>query len=97
MKIVNFKKFSRGVGLIFIAIFIISIFMSKVSFSYNSKAYNTIYVSSGDTLWSIACDLQRTNYYKGKDVRFIISDIKQINNLQNSSLSIGEELKIPVI
>lgn len=97
MKIVNFKKFIRGVGVIFLSIFVISIFMAKVSLSYNSKTYKTIYVSSGDTLWSIASDLQNTTYYNGKDVRFIISDIKEINNLKNCNLTIGDELKIPIV
>lgn len=97
MKIVNYKKFFKGMCLIIVLIVISFILIGNVSFSYTTKKYKTIYVCSGDTLWSIATNLQNTEYYKGKDVRDIISDVKLINNLKNSNLSIGDELIIPVV
>lgn len=97
MKIVNYKKFFRGICFIIVLIIISFILIGDVSFSYTTKKYKTIYVCSGDTLWSIATNLQNTDYYKGRDVREIISDVKLINNLNNSSLSVGEELIIPVV
>ena len=97
MKIINYKKFFKGMCLIIVLIVISFILIGNVSFSYTTKKYKTIYVCSGDTLWSIATNLQNTEYYKGKDVRDIISDVKLINNLKNSNLSIGDELIIPVV
>ena len=39
---------------------------------------------------------QETNkYYEGKDIRFVINDIKYNNNLKDSNLYEGMELKIP--
>lgn len=97
MKIINLKKFIRGVVLIFLIIFGISLFITHSSYSYNSKKYISIYVAKGDTLWSIATDLKNTNYYKEKDIRYIISDIKEINNLKNSNISDGDKLLVPTI
>lgn len=97
MKIVNLNKFVRGICLIFVITLLIILFASKGSFSYSEKTYKTIYVCSGDTLWSIATNLQNTEYYAGKDVRFIINDIKKINGLTNSNLLIGEEITIPIL
>lgn len=96
MKIVNIKKFIRSLFLILGIILFTSLIISKVSFSYTKAEYKTMYVKSGDTLWSIATRLQNNSYYKGKDVRYIISDIKAINQLNNSNISVNQELKIPV-
>lgn len=96
VKIVNTKKFIRSLILIFLICFILSFVLAKSSFSYTKLEYKTLYVKSGDTLWNIANSLQNTDYYRGKDVRFIISDIKEINNLNNSNISINQELKIPI-
>ena len=42
---------------------------------------------------SIECN----DYYKGKDIRYIVNDISQINNIESSNLKIDQELKVPVI
>ena len=97
MKIVNYKKFTRGLFLVFLIVFFISLLFTNISFSYNEKNYKSIYVHSGETLWSIACNLQSNSYYNGKDVRYIINDIKSINNLTNSNLSVGDILIVPVL
>ena len=63
-----------------------------------TKKYKTICVSKGDTLWNIAKSNQETNgYYKGKDIRYIMNDIAQINNIEKSNLKIDQELLVPVI
>ena len=68
------------------------------SYSNGKIEYKTEYASSGDTLWSIAeRESENNNYYKDKDVREIIYDLKKINNLSNSNLAEGQEIKIPKI
>lgn len=97
MKIVNFKKFLRSIIIILLAIFALSIVFAKSSLSHREKEYITISVINGDTLWNIAENLQNNNeYYSNKDIRYIISDIKNINNLTTSNLYIGQELIIPI-
>ena len=62
------------------------------------KYYKSIQIHSGDTLWNIAKSNQESNgYYKGKDIRYIMNDIAQINNIEKSNLKIDQELLVPMI
>lgn len=98
MKIKNIKKFIRGIFIILSVIFILSLIIVKSTLSYTNKEFKIIYIKSGDTLWNIASDLQENDsYYTGKNIRYIIEDLKQINNLTTSTLYANQELRIPVI
>ena len=98
MKIKNIKKFIRSILIILGIIFAISLTISKATYSHGEKQYKTIYVSEGDTLWTIATLESKNNaYYKDKDVRFIINDILKENNLNNSNINVNQELEIPTI
>lgn len=96
MRIVDKKKFVRMIILIIGIISILFICCSNISFSKGEIKAKTIYVSSGDTLWTIATEEQENNlYYKDKDIRDIIYEIKKINNLDNNSnLISGQKLLI---
>ena len=92
MKIKNKKKFIRG---ILIILAIIALFRCKSTLSYKEPKYDEIYISNGETLWEIAEVQQNTNeYYKNKDVREIVYNIKTINNLENSNLYEGQKLLV---
>ena len=98
MKIVNKKRFIRSMTItIFLIIFII-LMLINTSFSHTETSYKKIFVISGDTLWSIA-KYERDNniYFANKDIRYIVDEIKYINNLNGSNLKIGEQLEIPTI
>ena len=83
--------------LIMILTIIVIAMVAKNSYSQKDISYKTEYVAMGDTLWSIATDEKDNNsYYKNKDIRSIVTDIKYINNLNSSELVEGMELKIPV-
>ena len=98
MKIKNIKKFIRSILIILAIIFVISLIITKSTYSHGEKQYKYIYVSQGDTLWNIAKENQVNNeYYKNKDVRYIINDLIKINNLNNSNISINQKLQIPVM
>lgn len=98
MKIVDLKKFIKSVVIILLLIFCFSLIFTKASLSHKEIEYKSVYVQKGDTLWTIAEDLQSTNdYYKNKDIRDIIYNIKEINNLSSSNISINQELLIPTI
>lgn len=94
MKIVNRKKFIRMVTIILGMLVVISFYFSSNSFSKGEVKTKTIYVSNGDTLWTIAEEEQETNsYYQEKDVRSIIHEIKKLNQLpNNSNLTVGQKL-----
>lgn len=95
LKIVNGKKFVRSIILIFLMVLGISFIISSQTFSHTESKYKTIYVSSGDTLWSIAKEEQENNpYYQNKNIQYIIAEIKQANHMKNSDLKTHQELKI---
>lgn len=96
MKRLNKKRLLLTILSVLGIIFIISLFISKASLSCGELQYRTIYTSSGDTLWSIAYNESQNNpYYSGKDIRFIMYDIQEVNLLSNSNLQIGQRLIIP--
>lgn len=98
MKIVNLKKFIRSIIIILLVIIGLSLLISKSTYSHGEKQYKTVYISKGDTIWSIAKNNQESNdYYKGKDIRYIMNDISKINNIEKSNLKIDQKLLVPVI
>lgn len=96
MRITNSKKFIRMVILIVGIIVTISFYFCNISFSKGEIKTKTIYVSNGDTLWSIAQNEQKNNeYYINKDVRDIVYEIRKLNNIQNNSnLIVGQKLVV---
>ena len=96
MRRLNMKRIIKSIVVITILVILVLLFIHSTSLSYKDIEYNEVYVSSGDTLWSIAkYEQENNNYYKGKDVREIIFDIKKVNNLSNSDLIINQKLLIP--
>jgi len=98
MKIVNKKKFIRSISVTIALIIFIILMLINTSFSHTEISYKTISVVSGDTLWNIAKFEKNNNaYFENKDIRYIIDEIKYINNLDTSNLKVGDQLNIPTI
>lgn len=95
LKIVNIKKFTRTMLLI-LGIFIIVIIINlDKTYSKGEIKYKEEIIIPGDTLWSIANRENKINpYYMKRDIRYIVQDIKEINNLSNSNLSEGQKILI---
>lgn len=97
-------KIKRNLKIKFVRVVIIavittlSVLMINKSYSKVEVNYESEYASSGDTLWSIAERESKNNrYYQNKDIRYIVYDLKQVNNLSSSDLKEGQEIKIPVL
>lgn len=69
----------------------VSIFNLGKVYSESPVEFITYYVESGDTLWEIA----EENNIHNRDIRKLIHEIKEINNI-GTSLSIGQEIIIPL-
>ena len=99
VKIVNRKRFIRSTGILLaIIIFTVIIFIATKVFSHKELRYKTKYVSRRENIWKIATNEQKNNeYYKNEEVRNIIEDLKNINNLNTSNLYTNQELIIPIL
>ena len=98
MRRINKRKFIRSTSITIGLIIFLILLLSNISFSHTEINYKEIAISPGDTLWSIAKFEQNNNdYFENKDVRDIIDEIKFLNNLNSSNLSIGDKLSIPTI
>ena len=98
MRIVNKKKFIRRMSITIGLIIFIILMLANISFSHTEVNYKEIAISSGDTLWSIAkYEKNNNDYFENRDIRDIVDEIKYLNNLSNSNLSIGDKLSIPII
>ncbi|MGN1297828.1 MAG: LysM peptidoglycan-binding domain-containing protein [Clostridia bacterium] len=94
IKIINKKKFVRTliamVGLLLALLLGLNNTYSKTEISYKEE-----FIYAGDTLWSIAEKQEKDNrYYENKDIRSIVSELKDINHI-DGNLKIGEKILIP--
>ena len=95
MKIVNRKKFIRS-NLILVILLGTILFFANNTYSNVETKYKEEYIYAGDTLWTIAQnELKNNKYFYGKDIRYVVDELKNINNLSSSSLREGEKIKIP--
>ncbi len=98
MKILNRKRLIKSILLLTSISALLMILSFNISFSHNEVKYKKVYVSKGDSLWSIAkCEKNSNVYFQNKDIRDVVYEIKCLNNLKNSELKIGDELNIPEI
>lgn len=93
-KIVNKKRFFAFQT--FVLALIMILFSQVINRTVYSSVYQSryidIYVTEGDTLWTIAKD-----YLPEKtDIRKMIFDIKQFNNMETSYIYPGDTIKIPI-
>ena len=97
LKIVNFKKFITSILLLFGLITLACLLFSNKSYSKAKEAYKKETIVLGDTLWTIAQNEQTNNeYYKNKDIRYIVYDIEKLNDISNCNLKEGQEILIPI-
>lgn len=98
LKIVNMKKFIRTI-LLLISLIIVLLFIGlNNTYSKGDIQYKEEYIYQGDTLWSIAQRESKENkYYENKDIRDIVQEIKNVNNIGNSDLKVGQKVLIPNI
>lgn len=90
------KKFIRAIILIIGITIGINLLITTKAYSHQETKYKTVAVVSGDTLWNIAEKEKKSNtYYKGKDIRYVMDDIKEVNNLKSSNLKADQLLDIP--
>lgn len=94
-KIVNKNRFYTFITLLFIlSVIILSIFTTSLRAHSRilKQNYKELVVYPGDTLWDIALEYKPSDY----DVRDMVYQIKEFNNMETSYIIPGEVLKIPM-
>lgn len=95
MKIVNKKKFLKSISIVCFILIMMVMFSNK-TYSNANKKYKEEYIYNGDTLWKIAIkEREENSYFKGKDIRTIVYEIKNINSLDNADVYNGQKILIP--
>lgn len=90
------KKIREMIKNILFILVIILIFKALISYELAKTEYKVYEytVKGNDTLWSIAgqiCDKNEELY-----IRKVIVDIKEINELEDSTIYIGQTIKLPI-
>lgn len=88
MKIVNKFKFIRTVTIL--VFLLIALFNISVANSNKKTEITSYTVSKGETLWNIAKEYTPSN----KDIRQTVYEIKQLNNMTDSTIYPGQTIKI---
>ena len=68
---------------------VFTVFSVARAHGYKETELKVIRIKSGDTLWAIA-----ERYNKKGDIREYIYELKKINNLTESSIMAGSDLKV---
>lgn len=87
MRIVNKKRF---ILVIMILIILVITLFSHCSAMPKNNEIESITVSAGDTLWSIASEHKKS----GQDVREYLYELRKLNNLENCIIYPGQKIKI---
>lgn len=88
LRIKNRIRFTFSMIIIFLIIFSIFNAITSKAFSYQKPEYIEITVSCGDTLWSIAKNLDG-------NINENIYNIQKINKMENCNIYEGQKLLIP--
>lgn len=88
MRIKNKIKFIRSIAIIIF--FLIALFNISIAKTNTETEYIDYTISKGETLWDIAKEYTPDN----KDIRQTIYEIKQLNNMTNSTIYPGQTIKI---
>lgn len=88
----NVRKMVRNIVLI---VMVLLLFKAAVSYQIAKTEYNTYdyLVVSNDTLWTIASNI---NNKGDRHIRNVIIDIKEINDMKDSTIYVGQTIKLPI-
>ena len=90
LRIVNHKKFIRS--LVIVVFLLIALFNVSIAKSSNEAEIIDYTIAPGQTLWSIA----REYTPNSKDIRETIYEIKQLNNMTDSSIYPRQTIQIKI-
>lgn len=92
-RVTDIKRFKRFmfISILFISILVFASMATLIAYSKDIPQFDYISVKEGDTLWSIA-----SKYTDNKEIRQVIYEISQTNNIHNASIYPGDIIKVPL-
>lgn len=94
--IVDSRRFFMFVTFLFVVLaFIIGLVFTipKAHSSIQFQSFKEYHVLAGDNLWNISLEYMPKDY----DVRRMVYEIKELNNMETSYIAAGETIKIPIL
>lgn len=95
-KIVNKTRFYIFLTLSLVLGGIITSTLLSTAKAYSNpvdQPYEEVIVAEGDTIWYIALEFMPGNY----DVRQMVYNIRQLNNMDTVSIHPGDKIKVPIV
>lgn len=91
--IVNKFRFTLFLSIITLVLALVLNNLLGIAFASSNtyNDYNKVFIEEGDSLWNIA----KENNPNGEDVRKIVYEIREINNIENEWIKPGDVIKIP--
>lgn len=93
MKIERVKEFVKNVIIILVILLVFKSILSYQLARSEKESYEYTVMKS-DTLWTIAANICDEN--EGLNIRNVISDIKELNNISSSTIYTGQTIKLPI-
>ena len=92
-KVTDINKFKRFMCLtvLIISIIVFTSFSTMKAYSKDIPQFDYVSVEQGDTIWSIA-----KAYAGSKDIRQVVYEISELNNIHNNPIHIGDIIQIPL-
>ncbi len=88
------KRRRRFFGGVIGTILLICTVMAMIGIPATSASngdYVAVTVSTGDSLWGIVSKM-----YPDENIRKVVDEVKEINNLESSCIAVGDTLLIPI-
>lgn len=92
---ISFNKIIRNIVIMVAIIIFFNIFICPI-IGKEDMTTKTITVASNDTLWNIASNVKSNSKDKSLNINKVIYEIKDLNNLEDSNIYIGQSLEIPL-
>ncbi|MEL7566472.1 MAG: LysM peptidoglycan-binding domain-containing protein [Dehalobacterium sp.] len=92
---INLNKLRVSLLFVLVLVIYLTIGLKATAANFTEEngnpAYIEVIVKSGDSLW----ELTEKHYNGNSDIRKVIYQIKEINNLSNANIVSGQIIKIP--
>ncbi len=82
----------RRISVTFMVIMLMSVMINYALANRLEPEIITVVVRGGESVWSIA----KENNPENKDIRRLVYEILDINNIKDGTIYAGQELKIPL-